>query len=186
MTLELRDALARVDRVRLHVGERRPVLAHELAQAGASLLHVGEPLRVGDDLLGRDAHIVADFRRLDLERAQPFGERRERLARRDRRDRGAERVLRGALEARVRVLERRAMRLGVGEDLLLRRERRFLVGVFDLGRVDLRELVAQEVELPRARAVVAADLGLLLFDCDAAPRARPTRSARAAAAGSPA
>ena len=51
VAFHLRDALARVDRVRLHVGERRAVLAHELAQPRPALLHVGEALRIGDDLL---------------------------------------------------------------------------------------------------------------------------------------
>ena len=35
------------------------------------------------------------------------------------------------------------------------------------GAVDLRELVAQQVELARPRAVVAADRGLLLLDAPA-------------------
>ena len=93
----------------------------------------------------------ADLRGLDLERAQPVRERRERLARRDRRDRGAERVQRGAFELRVRVFERRAVRFGVGEDLLLGRERGFFVGILDPGGVDLGELVTQQVELAGAR-----------------------------------
>ena len=77
----------------------------------------------------------------------------------------------------MRLLERLAVRLGVGEDLLLRRERRVLVGVVDLGRVDLRELVAQQVELTRARSVVAADLLALLFE-----RRRSARAAESVAA----
>ena len=72
---------------------------------------------------------MRDFRGFDLQRAQPVGDRGERLARRDRRDRGAHRVLRGALELRVRVLERVAVRLRVGEQLFLGRERGLLVGV---------------------------------------------------------
>ena len=93
---------------------------------------------------------MADLRRVDLQRAQPFGQRGEGLARRDGGDGGAQRVLGRAVETRVRLLERRAMRFGIGEDLLLRGERRFLVGIFDPGVIDLCELVAQEVELPRA------------------------------------
>ena len=150
VAFHLRDAFARVRAVGLHVGERRPVLAHQLAQPGAALLHVGESLRIGDDLLGRDAHVVRDLGGLDLERAQPVGDRGERLAWLDRRDRGAERILRRAFELGVRVFERGAVRFGVGEDLLLGRERGFFVGVLDLGGLDLGELVAQQVELPGA------------------------------------
>ena len=50
----------------------------------------------------------------------------------------------------MRVLERGPVRLRVGEDLLLGRERGLFVGIIDVGGLDLGELVAQQVELARA------------------------------------
>jgi hypothetical protein len=49
----------------------------------------------------------------------------------------------------VRGFERLAVRLGVGEDLLFGGERGLLVGIFDPGRVDLLQLVTEQVDLPR-------------------------------------
>ena len=51
----------------------------------------------------------------------------------------------------MRGVERVAVRLGVGEQLLLGLERRVLVGVVDRGGVDLLDLVPQQVDLAGAR-----------------------------------
>ena len=184
--LELGQPFRGLDSVPLHVRERRTVLAHQLAQAGAALLHVGQALRVGDDRLGRRPHLVVELGRFDLQRADAFRDRFERVTPGQRRDCGAERVLGRTLELGVRGFERVAVRFRVGEDLLLGCECRFFVGVVDGGGGDLVQLVAQQVDLPRARSVVAAERGQLGFD--ATPRLVRVgeRGARAALAGSPA
>ncbi len=128
------------------------------------MLHVGQPLRVGDDRFRGRTHLVVELGRLDLQGADTFRERGERLAPGQRGDRGAERVLRATFELRVRRFERGAVRLRVGEDLLVGRELRLLVCVFDHGGSDLLELVAQQVELARPRTVVATQLGQLGLD----------------------
>ena len=87
---------------------------------------------------------------VDLERAEAFRDRGERLASRQRGDRGPEGVLRAGFELRVRRFERFAVRLGVGEDLLFRRERRLFVGLVDRGLVDLLQLVAEQIDLAHA------------------------------------
>ncbi len=184
--LELGQPFRGLDSVPLHVRERRTVLAHQLAQAGAALLHVGQALRVGNDRLGRRPHLVVELGRFDLQRADAFRDRFERVTPGQRRDCGAERVLGRTLELGVRGFERGAVRFRVGEDLLLGCECRFFVGVVDGGGGDLVQLVAQQVDLPRARSVVAAERGQLGFD--ATPRLVRVgeRGARAALAGSPA
>ena len=115
----------RVDRVGLHVGERRAVLAHELAQPRPALLHVGEALRIGDDLLGRDAHVVRDFGGLDL-RARAVDRRSSANGSAARPSAIAAPSASCAAPSScvVRVLERGAVRLRVGEDLLLGRRAR--------------------------------------------------------------
>ena len=64
----------------------------------------------------------------------------------------------------MRILERGAMRFRVGEQLFLGGERRVFVGVHDLRRVDLGELVAEQVDRARAQMVVATDRGHLVVD----------------------
>jgi hypothetical protein len=48
------------------------------------------------------------------------------------------------------------VRLGIGEDRLLRREALVLVGPGDVRVADLGELVAQQVDLARTGTLVAA------------------------------
>ena len=64
----------------------------------------------------------------------------------------------------MRGQQRLAMRLGVGEHLLLAREARVFVDVGDPRRVDLVELIAQQVDLARSRPFVASGLGQLRVD----------------------
>src|SRR5204863_22055 len=72
---------------------------------------------------------------------------RERLPTGERRDRFTQRVLRAVFERGVGGVECFTVGLGVGEDLLLGRQRRVLVRVVDRGGVDLVELVPQQVDL---------------------------------------
>ena len=111
------------------------------------MLHGREPLGIGDDLFGRDPYVVHRLRRLDLQRAQPLRNLGKRWARVDRGDCRAQPVECGTLELLVRGVERLAVRLGVGKELLLRGKPRVFVGILDRGGVDLVELVPQQVDL---------------------------------------
>ena len=75
----------------------------------------------------------------------------------------------GLLSARLAVSD------GIAEQRLLGVEPRVLVGIGDIGPVELVELVAQQVDLPRPHPLVAAERGQLGVDLG---EARPRRTQR--------
>ena len=97
------------------------------------------------------------FLHLGLEQPETRHQRVERRAPCQRRDRGAERVLTRALELAVRAAQRLTVGLRVGQQLRLGLEPVVLLAVRHGGRVDLLELVAQQVDLPRPRPLVTAE-----------------------------
>ncbi len=155
--LELIEASARLARIFDDVAQRGAVLAFELGELRSTVLSILQALRVGDDrLLGRP-HVVGRFLDVALEQPEPFGERGERRAPRQRRDRGAERVFARAFELSVRARQCLPMRLGVGKQLHFGEEPVIFGSVDNRGRVDLFDLVPEQIDLTSARALVAPE-----------------------------
>ena len=147
--LELRQPRRGLAREGLHVGDLRPVLAAQLAQALAAGPQLGQPIGVVDHLLGLEPRLVHEIGQLGLHGGEAGLERRTIRARR------ARPSPRRPRRSRARRRAPRGFETGppgrrVGERVFLDRERLGLVGGAELGRFDLFELEAQEIELARA------------------------------------
>ncbi len=172
VALEPREARPGLGPVGDDLREAVAVLPAEVAEELPAAAYRLEPLGVVGDRLGRHPHVVLDVGELGLRGAQTRRDLGERRAPVERGERGTERVERGTLERGVRATERLAMGGGVGEQHLLGLERHFLAGVVELGARDLVHLEAQQVDLARSRARVAAELPRGRPRLDACVRAR--------------
>ena len=156
------------------VGERRPVLAHELAETRAARLHLGQPLGIVDDRLGG--------RRARRARLRPFrpAATRSRPASSANGARPASAAIaspiasaRGAVErARARLASASRCASASASISSCAASGSSSSASGDLRGVDLVELVAQQVELARPGALVAAERA-------PAPRRSPRASRRA-------
>ena len=132
------------------LGQCRAVLSNQLAERRPPALDRSQAIGIRDNAFCGQTDVVRGLGDLALQRAQSSRHFGERLATVDGRDCCSQRVLGGALELRVRVLERGSMRLSVSQHFFFGCERSILVDVTDLGGVDLAQLIAQEVDLARA------------------------------------
>jgi len=145
-----------------------PYLRTKSRSRARRCVHGGELLRVGDDPFRRNSDVVHRLRGLDLERAQPVGPSpRTERAHRSPRSHRPNASSAAPSSFLVRVVERGPQRFRVGEQLFLGNELVLFVGVDDLGRVDLGELVPEQVDGARPQVVVAADRGHLLVNVTA-------------------
>ena len=141
-----------------------PVLAAQLAQEAPALLHPGQPGRVVLPRLHLVAQRAGHVGDLDRHGRQPLAVCLEGLVPGQRGRREPELVQGAALaqcglELFHRAEGRLAVRPGVGQTVLFAAQHRILVGVFEVGRHDLVDLVAQDVGLAGALLLVAPQRG---------------------------
>ncbi len=164
MAFDLGQARPGLGRVPADLGDRRAVLPAQLPHELPAGAHGREALGIGDDRFAGMPDVVCEFGDLGLQCVRPRRQFLERLTARQCRDRIAQRVLCGAGERALRVGERLAVGVGVGEQALLPFEPSLLVVAFERRGLDLAELVPQEVGFPGERAFVAAEPGEFVFD----------------------
>src|SRR5262249_9015245 len=117
----------------------------------------GEPVWIRGGRLAREADVVRELRDFRLQRAGPLRELGEWFTTCQRRDRGTQRVFDRTGKLFLGAGERITMRVGIGKHALFTFEACFFVVVLEDGRVDLRELVTQQVCFARPGAFVAAE-----------------------------
>ena len=159
----------------------RPAVADvatpQVGQLRPPLLHRGEPLGIALDALGQRSQVP---RRRRPARPRPIAGARRSAANGDavRRappapPRARSRAPRSVLSAASAAAAAASVGVGVGEDRLLGEEPIVLALVGEARRLDLVELVAEEVALAVARGGVAAQRLELVLGRRAAPRAPP-------------
>ena len=145
------------------------VLAPQLGQQAAALLHLGEAGRVVLPALDLVAQRAGHVGQLDARRSQPVAVGVEDARTGERRGGPRQQVERAALarrriERQGRTERGLAVGRGVGQAVLLEPQRGLLVGILEAGRRDLVHLVAQDVGLAGPLLRVAAQGGQRLVE----------------------
>ena len=142
---------------RHHLGETVAVLPAQLTELLAPAPELVESLGIVGHPLVRDPELLRDVVELGLGGADAGLELRKRGSPGQRVDRLAERVEPGAFDRVVGAGQRLAVRRGVREERLLGFEHCLLVLVVDRRGGDLVHLEAEQIDLARTRAFIAAE-----------------------------
>ncbi len=140
-----------------HLAQRVAVLAPELPQQVAPRAHHVETGGVVGDGVGRKSQLALDVGHFGLRGVEPGHQHGERGPPVELGLGGTDRVERRAFEGGIRLRQGVAMGSRVGEQVLFGFERRVLLGIGELGRDDLVDLEAQQVDLACSRACVTTE-----------------------------